>query len=134
MRIQAGSSRIKKAFFYLLFSVYFLGGINHFVFPELYWPLIPPYLEYPVELNLISGAAEVLLALGLLFPLYRNTACIGIALLLIAFIPAHVHFIQMGGCISNSLCVAPWVAWVRLLVVHPLLIYWAFSYRKYSLP
>jgi hypothetical protein len=30
------------------------------------------------------------------------------------------------------MCFDPWVAWVRLIVIHPMLIYWAFVYRNYS--
>jgi uncharacterized membrane protein len=101
--------------------------------PEIYWPLIPPYLVYIKELNLLSGLAEVILAIGLLFRASRKWSIYGIIALLIAFLPAHIHFIQMGSCISNSLCFDPWVAWVRLIVIHPILIYWAFIYRNYTL-
>lgn len=133
MKKQIGSSQLKKIGFIGLFLVYFVGGINHFVSPEVYWPLIPPYLFYIIELNLLSGLFEVLLAIGLLFSFTRKWSVYGIMLLLIAFLPAHIYFIQMGSCISESICFDPWVSWVRLFVVHPFLMYWAFIYRNYSL-
>ena len=98
----------------------------------MYWPLIPPYLVYIQELNLLSGAAEVLLALGLLFQRTRKWSTYGIILMLVGFLPAHIYFIEMGSCISKSICFDPWVAWLRLLVIHPILIYWAFVYRNYT--
>ena len=133
MKPPIGNSLIKMVFFFLLFSVYFSGGFNHFIMPEIYWPLIPSYLVYIEELITLSGAAEVILALGLLFKATRKFACYGIVAMLFAFLPAHIYFIEMGSCISDSICLDPWVAWVRLIVVHPLLMYWAFSYRNYKL-
>ena len=133
MKLQIGNSLIKKIFFFLLFSAYFSGGLNHFVMPEVYWPLIPPYLVYIEELNLLSGVAEVVLALGLLFSATRKLACYGIVAMLFAFLPSHIYFIEMGSCISESICFDPWVAWVRLIVIHPLLMYWAFAFRNYKL-
>ena len=59
----------------------------------------------------------------------RKKAAIGIVLLLVAFIPAHVHFIQSGGCFEESLCVPLWVAWLRVFPVHPLLMAWAWCCR-----
>ena len=108
---------------------YILGGINHFINPGFYLPLIPDYFPKPSLLNILSGAGEVLAGIAVLLPSTRKLGCNAILLLLIAFLPAHIYFIQKGGCLSDSLCVPVWVAWVRLLVVHPVLIYWAFKCR-----
>ncbi|MFT6165868.1 MAG: putative membrane protein [Vicingaceae bacterium] len=132
MKQPIGNSLLKKAGFYTLFLAYFTGGINHFVQPEIYLPLIPPYLVYIKELNLLSGLAEVVLAIGALFHVTRKLAIYGIILMLLAFLPTHVYFIEMGSCISKSICFDPWVAWVRLIVIHPILIYWAYIYRNYD--
>ena len=131
MKQPTGNSILKKAGFYSLFFAYFTGGINHFVQPEIYIPLIPPYLVYIIELNLLSGLVEIILAISLLFHVTRKWAVYGIILMLFAFLPAHIYFIEMRSCISESICFDPWVAWVRLIVVHPILIYWAFLYRNY---
>lgn len=132
MKQRIGNSLLKKVGFYALFLTYFTGGINHFVQPEIYLPLIPPYLVYIKELNLLSGLTEVILAIGVLFHVTRKLAIYGIILMLLAFLPAHVYFIEMGSCISESICFDPWVAWVRLLIIHPFLMYWAFIYRNYK--
>lgn len=109
---------------------YLAAGINHFVHPEFYLPLIPPYLPIHSTINLLSGAIEVFFALLLLFKASRKWACYGIIAMLIAFIPAHVYFIEVNSC-AGGLCVPPWVGWIRLVVVHPLLIYWAWANRNY---
>jgi uncharacterized membrane protein len=84
-------------------------------------------------INYTSGIFEIILAIGVAIPKTRLLAVKGIILMLIAFIPSHIYFITEGGCMSDSLCVPIWVAWVRLIIIHPLLIYWAWSVRKTEL-
>jgi uncharacterized membrane protein len=109
---------------------YFLGGINHFVNPDFYLPLIPPFFSHPELINIISGAAEIILAIGLAIPRTRNVASYLVILMLLAFIPSHVYFIQIGSCIGEGLCTPEWVGWVRLVLIHPFLIYWAWIAGK----
>ncbi len=109
---------------------YSLAGANHFINPKFYYPLIPAWIGHVEVVNIISGIAEILLALLFAITQYRKPAAVGIILLLITFIPAHIYFIQKDGCLSASLCVPASVAWARLLVIHPLLIIWAWGCRK----
>jgi uncharacterized membrane protein len=121
---------IRKISLYILAIFYFVAGVNHFINPANYFPLIPDYLGSAEILNLLAGAAEVLGAIGLLIPATRKIAALGIILLLIAFIPSHTYFISIGSCIERGLCVPEWVAWVRLILIHPLLILWAWIYTR----
>ncbi len=109
---------------------YVIAGINHFVNPQFYYPLIPDYLPYHSLLNILSGFAEIILGLLLLLVTTRKLASYGIIAMLILFIPAHIHLIDMGGCIDLGLCVPIWVAWVRLVPLQLLLMYWAWWHRK----
>lgn len=111
-------------------AFYFFGGINHFLNPDFYIPLIPDYLPKAELLNLISGAAEILGAIGLLVPKTQKFSAWGIAAMLVAFIPSHIYFIQIGSCIPDVMCVDEWIGWVRLILIHPLLIYWAWIYTR----
>jgi uncharacterized membrane protein len=115
---------------YLMAGFYLFGGINHFRTPEFYLPLIPDYLPTPDLLNLLAGIAEIVLAIGLLIPNTRKWAAWGVIAMLLAFIPSHVYFIQLGSCIPDVLCAAEWMGWVRLLLIHPLLIAWAWIYTQ----
>ena len=115
----------------LLGVFYTVAGLNHFRDPEFYLPLIPGYFPEPELINILSGVAEIVLGL-LVFPKStRRAASIGIIILLVCFIPSHIHFIVEGGCLGK-LCVPGWVAWVRLIVIHPLLIFWAWKYTGRS--
>ncbi len=124
-----GSSRIKITSLWLLSGFYVIAGANHFINPEFYLPLIPTYLPFPKEINLLSGVAEVLLGVGLLLVTTRKASAYLIVAMLICFIPSHVYFIQVGSC-AGELCVDEWVGYFRLLVIHPLLILWAAYHRE----
>lgn len=108
---------------------YFLAGVNHFRSPGSYEAIIPAWLGGAAVLNMLAGMAEVILAILLLFRPTRKWACYGIILLLIVFIPVHIHMIVEGLGI-NGIAVAPWILWVRLLLLQPLLILWAWSVRS----
>jgi uncharacterized membrane protein len=120
---------LPKITVYLLGIFFILGGVNHFINPDFYLPLIPDYIPYHSLFNYASGVGEILAGIAVLIPSTRKLGCNAILFLLIAFLPAHIYFIQKGGCLSDALCVPAWVAWVRLIVIHPILIYWAYKCR-----
>lgn len=120
---------LPKIAVYLLGILFILGGANHFIKPDFYLPLIPDYIPYHSLLNYLSGAGEVLAGIAVLISSTRQIGCNAILFLLIVFLPAHIYFIQKGGCLSDALCVPVWVAWIRLIVIHPILIYWAYKCR-----
>lgn len=115
---------------YFLGVFFILAGRYHFVNPDFYYPLIPDYLPYPQFLNVVSGILELILGLGVLFERYTKISSMGIIFLLMLFIPSHIYFIQIGSCVQGGLCVPEWVAWLRLLLIHPLLVYWAYTFTK----
>ncbi|MEL7001742.1 MAG: MauE/DoxX family redox-associated membrane protein [Bacteroidota bacterium] len=113
----------------LLVGFFLFAGFNHFRDPEFYYPLIPDYLPYPYLINIVSGIAEMILALAILSPKTRKIAAFLMIAMLISFIPSHVYFIQIGSCVTEGLCVPAWIAWVRLIIIHPLLIWWVYVNR-----
>ncbi len=108
---------------------YAAAGLNHFINPAFYLPLIPPYFLYHAFINMGTGVIEILLGILLIPALSRKWAAVGIIAMLIAFIPSHVYFIEVNSC-AGDLCVPNWVGWFRLVVIHPLLIYWAWNNRN----
>ena len=122
--------RFKRIALVLLIVFYFVAGVNHFVMPDFYYPLIPDYLPAKQVINTLSGILEIILALGLVWTRSRKIASTGIVLLLFALIPSHIHFIQVGACAEGSLCVPLWLAWIRLFPIHLLLMGWAWWCRE----
>ncbi|MEY2705519.1 MAG: hypothetical protein RL407_1581 [Bacteroidota bacterium] len=117
---------LKLIFLYGFGLFFILAGGNHFLSPDFYLPLIPPYFPFPHQINGISGAAEIVLGLGLWIKGFRKYASWGIIILLLAFIPSHIYFIQVGSCIAGGLCVPLALGWIRLLLIHPILLFWAY--------
>jgi len=72
-----------------------VAGTMHFVNPEFYLKIMPPYLPFHEELVLVSGVCEILLGILLLIPKYSHLAAWGIIALLIAVFPANVYLYQL---------------------------------------
>ncbi|WP_425392052.1 DoxX family protein [Ekhidna sp.] len=120
---------LKRISVYIQGVFYILAGANHFINPEFYYPLIPEYFVFEEQMNNLAGVAEILFGTGLFFYSTRRISAYLIVIMLSIFITSHIYFIQQGSCVSDGLCVPQWVGWVRLVVIHPLLIWWAWSSR-----
>ena len=76
----------------LALSAFFvLGGVNHFLNPDFYVAMMPPYLPAHVALVWVSGVFEMLGGIGVLVPTARARAGWGLVLLLVAVFPANLH-------------------------------------------
>ena len=104
-------SQIKKASIVLASAFYVLVGTQHFVNPQWFVQIVPPYLPYPLELVYMSGFCEITLGLLLLIPSLRFTAGWGLILFLIAVFPANIYVAQTNGDAMNTTAL---IAWGRL--------------------
>ncbi|MCB2380158.1 DoxX family protein [Hymenobacter sp. BT635] len=118
--------RLKTISRYTLSLVFIGAGLLHFIKPEPYLRIMPPYLPWHRELVLISGVAEVALGLLLLPSRTRRGAAWGIIALLLAVFPANVYMAQTSGA---GLGVAPWLLWARL-PLQAVLILWAWWHTR----
>ena len=119
----------RKISLYLMATFYFFAGVNHFIKPETYIKIIPPYVPIHSLINYATGFIEIMLAILLIILRTRRFASTMIIVMLILFIPAHIYMLETGWC-PNGKCIPQWLIWVRLLVLQPLLIYWAWTFRK----
>lgn len=78
----------------VVFLWFFVGCIAHFKYIAFEMSIMPPYVPYPREMVLISGAFELLGAIGILIPKTRRAAGVGLMLLTIAVTPANVFMLQ----------------------------------------
>lgn len=95
----------------VLCAFFVFAGLNHFVSPEVYRPIMPPFLPFPDALIFVSGALEIALGLLLVFPRTRKLAAIGLVLLLIAVFPANIYMALSG---QRFEIFPPWFVWARL--------------------
>ena len=106
--------------------IFILAGINHFVMPNFYLQIMPPYLPFPMALIYLSGLAEIVC--GSLF-IPKQTRSLGAwltILLLIAVFPANIQMsideYQNGGLLFYGS--------VLRLPLQFLIIWWVYKFTK----
>ncbi len=110
--------------FLLMAGMYILAGIFHFLKPKAYLRIMPRYLPQHKLLVYLSGAAEILLGIGLLFTATKTLAIYGIILMLLIFLLVHFYML------SSKKAAAGIPVWALILRI-PLqfvLIWWAYFY------
>ena len=117
--------RIKLISKYLL-AIFMIGaGTMHFVNPEFFLKIVPPYLPLHKELVLVSGVFEVLLGALLLIPRCTRLAAWGIMALLIAVFPANIYLYQHQEILQAS----PIIHLLRL-PLQGMFVLWAFWHTR----
>lgn len=112
-----------KLFLYLQAFTYIAAGLNHFLNPKLYLAIMPPYIPAHSLMVILSGVAEIVLGIGLLFPATRSFAAWGLIALLVAVFPANLYMAQS----SRFARLPTWLRWGRL-PLQGVLIWWAYQY------
>ena len=86
---------VAKYILIIISSVFYvIVGIKHFIDPNYFLAIVPPYLPYHLELVYISGVFEIVFGLMILIPKYRYWGSIGLILLLVAVFPANIYLAQ----------------------------------------
>ena len=118
---------VRKALFHLMVAIYALAGMYHFINPDFYLNIMPPWLPFPAAMVAISGLVEILLAIGLLYqPTRKASAWLIIAMLVAFFLLIHVPM-SIDYYQSNNTYLM--IALIRL-PLQGILIYWAWLYTK----
>ena len=107
---------------YIMGGIYFILGIIHFTHTGFYRPLMPKFLPAHDLLIYLSGVAETLLGLGIIFPQTRTWALWGIILMLLVFLIVHINMLLPG----NQLGISHVILWLRL-PIQSALIFWAYA-------
>lgn len=119
---------MKTAARWLLTVGMIVAGANHFVSPATYVGMMPVELPAPLALVYISGIAEILGGLGLVWRSTRRPAAWGLVALLIAVFPANLNMALNHLPLGDD-HVAPWALWARL-PLQGLLILWAWWFTR----
>jgi uncharacterized membrane protein len=105
---------VLKVVLRLLLAFAFVGvGVLHFVAPEAFEQIVPPYLPWPLALVYVSGFFEILGGCGFLIPRLRRAAGWGLIALLIAVFPANLHM-AVNDVAVNGKHWSPLALWGRL--------------------
>lgn len=118
---------LKRIALYAMALFYIAAGMNHFRDASLYLRMMPPWIPAHELMVQLSGLAEVLLGLGLLFRKTRPFAAWGVIALLIAVFPANIYMYANRDTLFADI---PATALLIRLPVQGLLIWWAYLYAK----
>ncbi len=105
---------------------YVAAGINHFIHPETYQQIMPPWLPWHKTLIIVSGIYEIVSALFLVPLSTRRVAAWLIIILLIGVFPANIQMMLNYYQEENPKL---WISIVRL-PLQLLLIWWAYGFTK----
>jgi len=107
----------------VLAAIFYVGaGSLHFLRPDFYLRIMPPYIPYHAAMVYLSGFFEILGGLGLLLAGTRRAAAWGLVALLIAVFPANIYM-ATNPVEAGAASVAPALRWGRL-PLQPLFIWW----------
>jgi uncharacterized membrane protein len=107
---------------------YVVAGALHFLKPEPYLRVMPPYIPWHVAMVRVSGVFEILGGLGLLVPETRRAAAWGLIALLIAVFPANIYM-ATHPIDAGAVSIAPVLRWARL-PLQLLLALWLLWYTR----
>ena len=119
--------RLKLIGLYLMAAFYLFTGVSHLLKTEGFIKVIPPFLPWPYAIAILSGVAEIFLAIGLLPKKTRRWAAWGIIALLICVFPANVYMY-----LARDTKFTEFPAWALLirLPLQIVLIAWAYVYSR----
>lgn len=110
---------------YIMAAFFVYAGISHFTKKHFFMKAMPPYVPNHEIMVILSGIAEMLFGIGLLFHQTKPLAAWGIILLLIAVFPANIYMATSG----KFKKIPQWMLWLRL-PLQLVLIVWAYLYTK----
>lgn len=107
-------------------AVFFVfAGIAHFTQTDAFAAIVPPALPFKHFIVQITGAMELVFAIGLIVPKWRRVTGWALSTFLLAVLPANIYMAVAG--IPFGDLTSPVALWVRVFMQFPLiaLVLWA---------
>lgn len=104
---------------WLLAAFFLLAGITHFTQTDSFAAIVPPALPLKHLIVQITGAMELVFAVGLVVPKWRRITGWALSAFLLAVLPANIYMALAG--ISFGELSSPTALWVRVFLQFPLI-------------
>ena len=111
---------------YFLSGALILAGIMHFLKPQFFVKIMPQYIPAHLKMVYLSGVAEIVCGLLLLFPETQKLGAYLCIALFIAVFPANIEMARKFYQISHPYF---WLTVLRLPLQF-VLIWWAYQFTK----
>lgn len=119
---------LKKIALFATSAFFIFTGLRHILIPEFYEIMMPRYLPIPVFFIYLTGALQVVCAVGLLFQNTRKMAAYGLMFFLLTTLPVLIWMWVYKDPIPSS-----WVpSWLKLLSI-PIqfaLMFWVYLFAQ----
>ena len=92
----------------LLGLLFISAGVMHFVNPQFYLAMMPPYIPFHEVMVYLSGVFEIVLGMMVFLPKFQKQAGIGLIILLIAVFPANIYMAMNPDLFEGVSSVALW--------------------------
>jgi len=109
----AGLSKARRIGVGIVFVWFFGGSQLHFFATGFDLSIMPPYVPHPLAAVYLSGAVELIAAIGLLFRPTRRLSGVVLFLLTLAVTPVHVYMLQYP---ERFPMVPVWALWLRMVI------------------
>lgn len=111
---------------FILAFLLMAAGIVHFVKPQIFLKIMPGYVPFHLPMVYISGIAEIVCGILLLFPATQKIGAYLCITLFIAVFPANIEMARKFYLIHHQYF---WLTVLRL-PLQLVLIWWAWQFRK----
>jgi uncharacterized membrane protein len=118
----------KKISLFIMAFFYVVAGVNHFINPNFYKKIMPPWLHWHYFIIYFTGVCEIVFGLLLIPKQTRKASAWCIIALLVAVFPANIQM-MLNFWHQHSLYL--WLAILRL-PLQLLLIGWAYLFARNS--
>jgi uncharacterized membrane protein len=117
----------------VVFLWFAIGGVGHFLKPQMFVSVVPPYVPFPLEVVYITGVMELLGAIGVCLPRWRQRAGTALFIFTICVTPANIYMWMNAELFPG---VSETALGVRLIIQVLLLacIWWSTRERHMALP
>ena len=118
--------KFKTGLCWLIAAFFIFAGFMHFAQDDVFAAIVPPILPFPKQIVWITGLIEIILAIMITAPKYRQLAGTLFAPYLLAVLPANIYMAIEHIPHGDNLA-SPAALWIRVALQFPLiaLIWWA---------
>ncbi len=95
MTLSLPAAPLKRAGLVFTFLWFLIGGIGHFLLPAFFVSICPPWVREPLAVVVLSGIAEIALALQLIPLRTRRWAGYALLALIAAVTPVHIWMLMV---------------------------------------
>jgi len=104
---------LKRAGLLFTFTWFIVGGLGHFVVPDFFVSICPPWVPEPLRVVYLSGLVEIALALQLIPRRSRSAAGYALLALIVAVTPVHIWMLMVPERFPQFPVA---LLWLRLLI------------------